>query len=841
MIKGSTKVGEVFVCNKDTNGKLEQLPQFLGKALTGFGGGFNKLFVLEEGEGFEGVVSSLHPPENDIDRLFEDNTNRRHDTSPDHPGQIKEQKVMEFEDGNYDNYDDHQESELANQDEINYMNQMRDSEQYQDHYNEGFPQDPNIQEYQNMQNEYDGDTKMHRTRGSDRSNTGGDRARTPASRFEMGNTRTIHENMGHLKQIVSSKNHILQLTRDGFVFSYGTSDFSVAGHGGSTPTPKPKILKHLSDKRVIQIACGEHHSLVLTDKNDVYGWGRGFEGQLGISQKIEIASKPNYVKAFFGTPVIFIAAGASYSLAITHENRLYGWGEARLGQLGLGVKTRIVRTPVYIPVYESEQIVNSKGASSDEIQDQNPKFDTYEAKIVYCSAGLGHTAAISDEGDLYVWGFNNCGQLGVGDKKSRWEPIRVEKDIMGNILPQIQKAVCSYYSTYAIDTFGNLYSWGKGYIGHSDLTIEDLPRKIEINTENRIFTDVFCNKDIVSFYAPIRVYSISPNCGPAAGGTHISIIGTGFIDSDKLRVRFSYANLSQEESCSFDPKTKSLYCKTPKFEEFQGQTHPSLRLPCKCTISITTDGLNYSECEESFKIYSNNIYLSSLIPKSGSVSGGAELSLDIDIDDETAKNLFYLTIGFQPKQKRSAVANKSNLIQSSITRNQSAEGDQNDEEEKQKLLNASHHSSMKGSMASIAAPQDDGQINPLDVTESQLDNENWVCSAGYYNDGKVVCVVPYLEEFHPDNLQFSVDIALNGQQFSGHPLQFRYYNIEIKSLAPMLGPSTGGTNMRLIGTGLYDSPIKKIKFSAITKEELKHGHGVREVNATWDRKSKSIA
>jgi IPT/TIG domain len=167
----------------------------------------------------------------------------------------------------------------------------------------------------------------------------------------------------------------------------------------------------------------------------------------------------------------------------------------------------------------------------------------------------------------------------VGDHTTRWEPVRVEKDIMGNLLPQIQKAVCSHYSSYAIDVFGNLYSWGKGYLGHKNLTLEDLPRKIELNTENRYFTDVFTNKEMVGFYAPIRIFSISPRCGPAYGGTLLSIIGTGFVYSDKLRVRFSYGNLNQEVSCTYEPKTKTLYCKTPKFQEFEGQTQTTLKFP----------------------------------------------------------------------------------------------------------------------------------------------------------------------------------------------------------------------------------------------------------------------
>lgn len=129
---------------------------------------------------------------------------------------------------------------------------------------------------------------------------------------------------------------------------------------------------------------------------------------------------------------------------------------------------------------------------------------------------------------------------------------------------------CSYYATFAIDTFGKLYSWGKGYIGHKHETNEDLPRKVDINTENRIFTDVFCNKNNLVAYAPVRVYSISPNCGPAYGGTLLSIIGTGFLESDRLKIRFSYGDISQEVPCTFDSKEKTLYCKTPKFDEIEG-------------------------------------------------------------------------------------------------------------------------------------------------------------------------------------------------------------------------------------------------------------------------------
>lgn len=167
-----------------------------------------------------------------------------------------------------------------------------------------------------------------------------------------------------------------------------------------------------------------------------------------------------------------------------------------------------------------------------------------------------------------MWGYNICGQLGTGDQKTRWEPTKIDLDTNSKPLPQVHKIKCSNNSTYAIDAFGKIYSWGKGFIGHQDQTLENRPKKIELNTDNRVFIDIFSNSKSAIFYAPIRVYSISPSCGPVSGGTLLSIIGTGFVQSEKMRVRFSYGEVSQESHCTFDPDTKTLYCKTPRFDEF---------------------------------------------------------------------------------------------------------------------------------------------------------------------------------------------------------------------------------------------------------------------------------
>ena len=80
--------------------------------------------------------------------------------------------------------------------------------------------------------------------------------------------------------------------------------------------------------------------------------------------------------------------------------------------------------------------------------------------------------------------------------------------------------------------------------------------------------------------------------------------------------------------------------------------HPSVQLPCDCYLSVTMDGINYSECEMPFKIYSNETTLTSLNPKSGSVTGGSEVTLFIDLDEVTASSIQNLTVGFQPRAKK---------------------------------------------------------------------------------------------------------------------------------------------------------------------------------------------
>jgi hypothetical protein len=83
-------------------------------------------------------------------------------------------------------------------------------------------------------------------------------------------------------------------------------------------------------------------------------------------------------------------------------------------------------------------------------------------------------------------------------------------------------------------------------------------------------------------------------------------------------------------------------------------------------------------------------------------------------------------------------------------------------------------------------------------------------------------------------MTFCVDVALNGQQFTGKPVNFRYYDVQIEKIEPEIGPQTGCTNILVCGKGLYEAVIRRIRFITADKS------GQREVNADWDRNTKAF-
>ncbi|KAH9717227.1 Ultraviolet-B receptor UVR8 [Citrus sinensis] len=119
------------------------------------------------------------------------------------------------------------------------------------------------------------------------------------------------------------------------VYSWGWGDFGRLGHGNSSDLFTPLPIKALHSLRVKQIACGDSHCLAVTVEGEVQSWGRNQNGQLGLGTT-EDSLVPQKLQAFEGVSIKMVAAGAEHSVAVAEDGELYGWGWGRYGNLGLG-------------------------------------------------------------------------------------------------------------------------------------------------------------------------------------------------------------------------------------------------------------------------------------------------------------------------------------------------------------------------------------------------------------------------------------------------------------------------------------------------------------------------
>ena len=94
-------------------------------------------------------------------------------------------------------------------------------------------------------------------------------------------------------------------------------------------------------QQIVDIACGDFHSVALNSIGEVYSWGGGGQnknkGQLGHSNKKDLPH-PEQIKFFKDKRVTKIACGDYHTMVMVKEGDLYAFGEGNMGQLGNGGK-----------------------------------------------------------------------------------------------------------------------------------------------------------------------------------------------------------------------------------------------------------------------------------------------------------------------------------------------------------------------------------------------------------------------------------------------------------------------------------------------------------------------
>eukprot|EP00884_Botryococcus_braunii_P004691 jgi/Botrbrau1/14222/Bobra.0254s0011.1 len=163
----------------------------------------------------------------------------------------------------------------------------------------------------------------------------------PWGDFSMKVKREPRQVIGahHVAKIACGAFHNLALTWEGEVLSWGINDYGQLGTGSTVYETEPATVFGLENVRVADIAAGGWHSAALSANGEVYIWGRGEYGRLGLSDRSGSSKlRANKVKALEGHSVVQISCGGTHTLALTQEGRIFAWGRGSFGRLGTGVE-----------------------------------------------------------------------------------------------------------------------------------------------------------------------------------------------------------------------------------------------------------------------------------------------------------------------------------------------------------------------------------------------------------------------------------------------------------------------------------------------------------------------
>ncbi|XP_047573907.1 probable E3 ubiquitin-protein ligase HERC6 isoform X1 [Lutra lutra] len=321
-----------------------------------------------------------------------------------------------------------------------------------------------------------------------------------------------------LRQAASGERHSLLLLSNGKVHSWGDNSHGQLGRRAAQRQEQPKPIQALETLRVDLVSCGKEHSLAVCYKGRVFAWGAGSEGQLGIGEFKEINLIPTKIKTLTDIKIIQVSCGHHHSLALSEDGRLFSWGSNSHGQLGLGKECPSQASPQRVWSLDGIPLtqvaaggahsfaLSLSGASFGWGSNSEGQLDLHKNNVpvvqsskphtvgalknlgvVYISCGYEHTAVLTQTGKVFTFGGNSYGQLGYSPTAEKKGPQLVEG--IDGLVSQID---CGSYHTLAyVYTTGKVVSFGRGPCCKSSPTHPEAP------TEN--FTCLVSADDLVDF------------------------------------------------------------------------------------------------------------------------------------------------------------------------------------------------------------------------------------------------------------------------------------------------------------------------------------------------------
>ena len=188
--------------------------------------------------------------------------------------------------------------------------------------------------------------------------------------------------------------HVGAIATNGYLWSWGRNDFGQVGDNSVVNKSSP-VLNYILGNDWQQISCGYNVSAAIKQNGTLWLWGSNFYGTLGDGTTV---SKSSGVQILSGGTWKVVSVGTRHAVGIKTDNSLWTWGNNSFGQLGNG---SINST--------SSPVENGLGGK--------------DWANVY--AGNNFTIALKNNGNLYGFGLNGSGQLGIASYQNVSMPVEI--------------------------------------------------------------------------------------------------------------------------------------------------------------------------------------------------------------------------------------------------------------------------------------------------------------------------------------------------------------------------------------------------------------------------------
>lgn len=128
-----------------------------------------------------------------------------------------------------------------------------------------------------------------------------------------------------------------------------------------------------------------------------------------------------------------IQSGSQHTIALTTDGKVFGWGDPESGKIGRMLITR----------------------DKDNQALRMERLGARNAVDIYC--GGHHSFYKNSKGEIFSWGLNTHGQLGIGHTENTCIPTKI-KALEGVNIKMIKGGE---HHTIALTQEGSVYCWGK--------------------------------------------------------------------------------------------------------------------------------------------------------------------------------------------------------------------------------------------------------------------------------------------------------------------------------------------------------------------------------------------